>query len=83
MAGFKDKRDLNRYPRSGLANSGRSAGMGISYDNYDEESYRGVPRESYQPEPKFNKYTEEEWEELTEEKEVKTYKIPVKEAKEL
>ena len=32
MAGFKDKRDLNRYPRSGLANSGRSAGMGISYD---------------------------------------------------
>jgi hypothetical protein len=83
MAGFKDKRDLNRYPRSGLANSGRAAGMGILYDNYDEESYRGVPHESYQPDPKLNKYTEEEWEELTEEKEVKTYKIPVKEAKEL
>lgn len=26
MAGFKDKRDLNRYQRTGFANSGRAAG---------------------------------------------------------
>ncbi len=79
----KKGRHSNEFMRTSFANSGRIAGSGMLHDNYDEESYRGVPHESYQPEPKLNKYTEEEWKELTEEKEVTTYKIPREEAKEI
>lgn len=36
------KAHINERLRTNLANSGRAAGMGISYDNYGEES--GNPR---------------------------------------
>ena len=37
---------INERLHTGLAQSGRAAGMGISYDRYDEESgYRPQPRE--------------------------------------
>lgn len=40
-----DKSHISQYMRTSLANSGRVAGMGISYDRYDEESgYRPGPR---------------------------------------
>lgn len=42
MAGFRDKRDLNRYQRTSFASSGRSAGSGILYDRYDDESGRPI-----------------------------------------
>ena len=82
MAGFKDKRDLNRYQRSGLANSGRSAGMGILYDRYDEEAYGRATNPHYSPVPKLKTYTEEEWEEKIKPGEVITYYIDKEEAKE-
>lgn len=83
MAGFKDKRDLNRYQRSGLANSGRAAGMGISYDRYDDEALGGATNPHYSPVPKLEMYTEEEKEEMTAPKPVKAYKIKKKEAEKL
>ena len=81
MAGFKDKRDLNRYPRSGLANSGRAAGMGILYDRYDEEAYGRATNPHYSPIPRLEMYTEEEREEMTKPSEVTTYYIDKEEAK--
>ena len=32
------RKHCNEYMKSGLANSGRIAGSGISYDRYDDES---------------------------------------------
>lgn len=81
MAGFKDKRDLNRYPRSGLANSGRAAGMGILYDRYDDEALGGATNPHYSPVPKLEMYTEEEREEMIKPSEVITYYISKEEAK--
>ena len=81
MAGFKDKRDLNRYQRSGLASSGRAAGMGISYDRYDDEALGRATNPYYSPVPKLETYTEEEWEEKIKPVEVTTYYIDKEEAK--
>jgi len=36
--GRTDKSHINQYLKTGLANSGRAAGMGILYDRYDDES---------------------------------------------
>ena len=81
MAGFKDKRDLNRYQRTGFVNSGRAAGMGILYDRYDEEAYGRATNPHYSPVPKLKTYTEEEWEEKIKPGEVTTYYIDKEEAK--
>ena len=35
----KRRRHINEHLRTGLANSGRAAGMGIIYDRYDDESF--------------------------------------------
>ena len=35
----KRRRHINEHLRTGLANSGRAAGMGIIYDIYDDESF--------------------------------------------
>lgn len=82
MAGFKDKRDLNRYQRSGLANSGRAAGMGISYDRYDDEALGGATSPHYSPVPRLGMYTEEEREEMIKPGEITTYYISKEEARE-
>lgn len=34
----KPRQHINERLHTGLANSGRAAGMGISYDRYDDES---------------------------------------------
>ena len=34
----KRKRHINEFTKTGFANSGRAAGMGILHDRYDEES---------------------------------------------
>ena len=81
MAGFKDKRDLNRYQRTGFANSGRAAGMGILYDRYDDEALGGATNPHYSPIPRLEMYTEEEREEMTKPGEVITYYIDKEEAK--
>jgi hypothetical protein len=40
-----DKSNINERLRTSFANSGRAAGIGISYDRYDEESgYRPGPK---------------------------------------
>jgi hypothetical protein len=80
--GFKDKRDLHRYQRTSLANSGRAAGMGISYDRYDDESMGRATNPHYSPIPRLEMYTEEEREEMTKPGEVITYYISKKEARE-
>lgn len=83
MAGFKDKRDLNRYRRTSLANSGRAAGMGIAYDRYDDEALGRATNPRYSPVPKLEMYTEEEREEMTKPGEVVTYYISKEEAREI
>ncbi len=40
------KRHINEMLHTAFANSGRAAGMGITYDRYDEES-------GYRPQPKY------------------------------
>ena len=79
--GSKDKRDLHRYQRTSLANSGRAAGMGISYDTYEEEALGRATNPHYSPVPKLEMYTEEEREEMTKPSEVTTYYISKEEAK--
>lgn len=80
--GFKDKRDLNRYQRTGFANSGRAAGAGIMYDRYDEEAYGGATNPHYFPVPRLEMYTKEEREEMMKPGEVVTYYISKEEAME-
>lgn len=82
MAGFRDKRDLNRYQRTGLANSGRAAGAGVSYDDYSEGEGRDWTNPHYCPQGRPT-YTEREREEMLKPKPVKVYKISKKEAKKL
>lgn len=81
MAGFKDKRDLNRYQRTGFANRGRAAGTGIIEDRYDEEVYGGYEYYTSVIDGKMPTYTEEEMEEKTKRQPVIKYKISKKEAK--
>lgn len=38
----KRKRHVNEHIRTSLANSGRVAGMGISYDDYSEDSGKQI-----------------------------------------
>ncbi len=57
----KRKRHANEFMRTSLANSGRIAGIGISYDDYSEDSYNGEPGTDYFPDPKMQvPLTEEE-----------------------
>ena len=40
----RKKRHVNSFLRSGLANGGRVAGMGITYDDYGERSFPDFPK---------------------------------------
>ena len=56
---------INERLHTEFANSGRAAGMGISYDRYDEESgYRPQPKELGAIRFPSDYYTAEEWEKL-------------------
>ena len=83
MAGFKDKRDLNRYQRTGFANRGRAAGTGIIEDRYDEEVYGGYEFYTRVCDGKIATYTQEEMEEKTKEQPIRKYKVSKEEAESL
>lgn len=78
---YKDKRDLNRNQRTGFANSGRSAGMGILYERYDEES--GAPQYCAERYTKLEQYSKEEWKEKIKPQPVKTYRLSKEEIEKL
>ncbi len=78
----KRKRHINEFGRTSFANSGRVAGMGISEDRYNEESFPGQgnidPRwmKKNTPVPKI-------CDEDAEESPVITYRLSNEELKEL
>ncbi len=49
----KRKRSANEFIRTSLANSGRIAGIGISYDDYSDNFDIAMENTDYFPNPKF------------------------------
>ena len=49
----KRKRHANEFMRTSFANSGRIAGMGISYDDYSDNFDIAMENTDYFPDPKF------------------------------
>ena len=69
------KRHINEFLHTTLANSGRAAGAGISYDRYDEESgYHPHPTATGRVRFPSDSLTEEEREKMN--GEVKVYYLP-------
>lgn len=70
------KRHINEFIHTTLANSGRAAGAGISYDRYDEDSgYRPRPIPTGRVRLPSDELTPAEREALN--SEVKVYYLPI------
>jgi len=68
-----DKTHINERMKTGLANTGRAAGVGVLYDHYDEDSYGPKYNETVRVRLPSDSLTPDEIKALS--GDVKTYKL--------